>query len=118
MRTAVAPRSEIRERRTFVLSPGQRQLDLGLPFVIPHSDSLVMDGRALISGDDYRINTLKGTVILVEPAEGGERLVVTFARYPFSFSPVLTARFPEGEATYSPVKVTTGQSGKRQEGLA
>lgn len=115
VRTAVTPRSEIKERRTFILSSGQRQLDLGMPFVVSQSDSLVMDGRALMRGDDYRINTLKGTVILVEPAAGGERLVVTFARYPFSFSPVFTARFPEGEATYRPVKVTTEQSGKREE---
>jgi len=89
-------RTDIRESKIFVLSEGQRRLDLGRPFVIPGSDSVTVDGRILHRGDDYRINTLRGSIILVEPATGGEALVVRFSRYPFSFSPVFASRFPEG----------------------
>lgn len=113
IRTSVAPRREIRERRIFELEPGQRQLDLGLPFIVTGSDSIAIDGRTLGRGDDYRINTLKGTVILVEPAGGGERLVATFTRYPLSFSPVFTARFPDGKTENQPVTVVSAQPEKK-----
>ncbi|MCK4235913.1 MAG: hypothetical protein KAX38_02260, partial [Candidatus Krumholzibacteria bacterium] len=113
-KTSVSPRREVIESRTFILEEGQSRLDLGRPFIIPESDSVTVDGRALRRGDDYRINTLRGSIILVIPAVGGERLVARFSRYPFSFSPAFASRFPGGKPSLPLAVVSPVRSGKRE----
>lgn len=90
------PRRMAREERTFILGEGQTKIEIKRSFIIPGSDSLTIDGRPIERGPEYRFNTLKGTIVLVDPAAGGELLVVRFARYPFPFSPVFASRVPEG----------------------
>ena len=87
-------RNQYRETGTFILLPDQKRVDLGRTFLIQGTDSVTVQGRILRREDDYRINTLKGVIILVEPAVGGEKLEVSWSRYPFSFPPVFAARFP------------------------
>jgi hypothetical protein len=96
LKTDISPRRDIREIRTFVLEAGQSRIELERTFIVQGSDSLILDGKPLRRGDDYRINTLKGSLTLVTPAEGGETLVASYMRYPISFSPVFASRFPEG----------------------
>ncbi len=83
------------ETRFFVLEPGQGRIELGRSFIVPESDSVLLDGAPLRRGDDYRINTLRGTIVLVRPAVGGERLVVRFERHPLPFSPVFVTNVSE-----------------------
>lgn len=84
------------EKRTFVLEGGQTRIEIGRSFIVPESDSILIDGVPLRRGDDYRINTLRGSIVLVKPALGGERLVVRFNRYPLPFGPVFASRVAEG----------------------
>jgi hypothetical protein len=91
------PRARARETRRIILEPGQARVELDRTFIIPGSDSVTLDGSPLVRGAEYRINTLKGTMVLVSPATGGERLEVRFSRYPFSFSPLFASRLPAGE---------------------
>jgi len=91
-----APRRSAREERRFLLLEGQTRVELGRSFIIPGSDSVTVDGRPLERMREYRFNALKGIIVLVEPAAGGENLVVRFARYPLPFSPVFASRVPEG----------------------
>ncbi len=93
----VEPRMEAKETRRFVLEEGQAKIELARTFIIPGSDSVTLDGVPLDRGDGYRINMLKGTIVLVSPAEGGEILRIHFSRYPFSFSPLFASRIPEGD---------------------
>ena len=86
------------ETRVFSLEAGQGRIELGRSFIVPGSDSVLLDGEALRRGDDYRINALRGTIVLVRPASGGERLVVRFKRYPLPFSPVFVSNVPEDAA--------------------
>jgi hypothetical protein len=90
------PRRTACEERSFVLGQGQTRIELERSFIIPGSDSITIDGRPLERGAAYRFNALKGTIVLVDPAEGGELLVVRFTRYPLPFSPVFASRVPEG----------------------
>jgi hypothetical protein len=93
-----APRPMLRapERRAFILAEGQTRIEIGSAFIVPESDSVLIDGSPLRRGSDYRINTLRGSIVLVVPAAGGERLVVRFSRYPLPFGPVFASRVAEG----------------------
>jgi hypothetical protein len=91
------------ETRVFSLEAGQGRVELGRSFIVPGSDSVLLDGEPLRRGDDYRINALRGTIVLVRPAAGGERLVVRFERYPFPFSPVFVSNVPESAGDEIPV---------------
>ncbi len=93
-----SPRLEAKESRRIVLEAGQTRIELGRTFIIPGSDSVTINGTPLERGEGYRINTLKGTIALVDPAAGGEVLEIRFSRYPLSFSPLFASRIPEGEA--------------------
>ncbi len=84
------------ERRAFILEEGQTRVEIGRSFIVPESDSVLIDGALLQRGSDYRINTLRGSIVLVRPASGGERLVVRYARYPLPFGPVFASRVAEG----------------------
>ncbi len=84
------------ERRSFVLEPGQTKIEIGRSFIVPESDSVTVDGAPLQRGSAYRINTLRGSIVLVKSAAGGERLVVRFSRYPLPFGPVFASRVAEG----------------------
>jgi hypothetical protein len=95
---ATAFRDRPKESRTFILDAGQTRVDLGRPFIVPGSDSITVDGRPLERGNDYRINTLRGSIVLVEKPSGGERLIVRFARYPLPFAPVFASHIAAGEA--------------------
>ncbi|MGD1048939.1 MAG: hypothetical protein ABR899_09370, partial [Candidatus Krumholzibacteriaceae bacterium] len=95
---APAPPDRARERRVFVLKTGETRVELGMPFIVPGSDSVTVDGKPLARGNDYRINTLRGSIVLVKSAAGGERLVVRFSRYPLPFAPVFASHVAEGEA--------------------
>ena len=95
---APASHDRAKERRVFILKTGETRVELGMPFVVPGSDSVTVDGKPLARGDDYRINTLRGSIVLVKSAAGGERLVVRFSRYPLPFAPVFASRVAEGEA--------------------
>jgi hypothetical protein len=86
------------ERMAISLEEGQSRVELGRSFIVPGSDSAFVDGRPLRRGDDYRINTLRGTIVLVRPARGGERLTVRFARWPLPFSPVFVSHVAEVSA--------------------
>jgi hypothetical protein len=92
------PRSVPRPRETvaFVLEEGQTKIEIGRSFIVPESDSVEVDGVPLGRERDYRINTLRGSIVLVKPASGGERLVVRFSRYPLPFGPVFASRVAEG----------------------
>jgi hypothetical protein len=84
------------EKRAFVLEEGQTRIEIGRSFIVPESDSVLIDGAPLRRGGDYRINTLRGSIVLVKPASGGERLIVRFSRYPLPFGPVFASRVAEG----------------------
>jgi hypothetical protein len=112
--TVVTPSSKIIESRTFILKEGQSRIDLARPFIVPGSDSLTVDGAPLRRGDDYRINTLRGTLILVRAARGGEHLVVRFSRFPFSFSPVFARRFPGTDQSFPVTAHTPPGPGKKK----
>jgi hypothetical protein len=97
------PRRTTHETQRFLLAPDQTRVELGRSFIIPGSDSVTIDGRSLERGNLYRINELKGTIVLVQPAKGGEILVVRYSRYPMPFSPVFASRLPEGAPALSGV---------------
>ena len=99
MLEAGVPRRVAREKRSFILGEGQTKIELERSFIIPGSDSITIDGRPIERGMEYRFNALKGTIVLVAPAAGGELLVVRFARYPLPFSPLFASRLPEGAPT-------------------
>ena len=101
----VEPERDLRFRRETVVGPGGR-VDLGASFLVPGSDSLLLDGRLLGRGDDYRINYLRGTVTFVDPGATGGKLTAFFARYPFPWEPVVARRFPSGDAGTPPRGVT------------
>ena len=84
------------ERRSFILEEGQTRIEIGRSFIVPESDSVLIDGMPLRRESDYRINTLRGSIVLVRPALGGERLIVRFSRYPLPFGPVFASRVAEG----------------------
>ena len=114
-----APRAgRAAESRTFVLEAGQTKVELGKPFLVPESDSVSVDGAPLARGDDYRINSLRGSIVLVKPAAGGERLVVRFSRYPLPFAPVFAAHVAEGAAPLplEPLAAPTAGRGERRAG--
>ena len=68
-----APPGAVRHTRTFTLDSTQARVELETSFIVPGSDAVTLDGAPLVRGRHYRINTLKGSIILVEPAAGGER---------------------------------------------
>ena len=90
------PRSRAREERSFLLEKGQTRVELARSFIIPGSDSVTLDGKPIERGTEYRLNFLKGTIVLVRPAAGGELLVVGFSRYPLPFEPLFASRVPAG----------------------
>ncbi len=94
LRVMAPVRDHYVESRRFVLAEGVTRIDLGVSFIIAGSDSVTIDGLPLRREADYRINVLKGTLILVEPPAGGELLEVRWKRYPFAFAPVFATRFP------------------------
>jgi hypothetical protein len=87
-----------RENRSFILKEGQTKVEVERPFLIPGSDSVAVDGKPLERGSDYRINSLRGSIVLVRAAAGGERLMVWFSRYPLPFAPVFALHTAGGEA--------------------
>ncbi len=97
LRVMAPVRDHYFESRRIALSQGETRIDLDVSFIIAGSDSVVLDGLPLQRETDYRINILKGTLILVESPAGGELLEVWWKRYPFAFAPVFASRFP-GEA--------------------
>jgi hypothetical protein len=97
--------NRVRESRSFVLTDGQSKIDFARPFIVPGTDSVTVNGVPLRRGDDYRINTLKGSIVLVKPAVAGDRLVARFSRYPLPFFPVFAAHVAEG-ASSLPLEVT------------
>ena len=94
LRVMAPVRDHYVESRRVTLSEGETRIDLGVSFIIAGSDSAAIDGLPLQRGTGYRINILKGTLILVEPPGGGEILEVWWKRYPFAFAPVFASRFP------------------------
>ena len=94
LRVMAPVRDQYVESKKIVLAEGQTRIDLGVSFIIAGSDSVTLDGLPLLRETDYRINILKGTLILVRPPSGGELLSVWWKRYPFSFAPVFASRFP------------------------
>ncbi len=97
-------RDQYRQKRSFILLSAQERIDLERSFLIPGSDSVSLDGRLLERETEYRINYLRGTLILVRPAAGGERLLASWSRYPFPFAPLFASRFP-GEKPAGPVTI-------------
>ncbi len=95
--------SHHRISKVFMLEKGQSRLDLGTSFIVEGSDSVFMNGVAMERESDYRINLLMGTLVLVSPASGGEAVRISWQRYPFAFSPVFAARFPDDSG---PLRVT------------
>ncbi|MDD3642631.1 MAG: hypothetical protein PHQ19_04115 [Candidatus Krumholzibacteria bacterium] len=87
-------RDQFTESRRIELTAGETKIELGVSFLVEGSDSLILDGAPLRRGDDYRINILKGTVILVAEPAGGEILEIRWSRHPFPFEPVFASRFP------------------------
>jgi len=88
------------ERRVvYVLKRGQRKVSTGITFIVPESDSVFVNGLALTRGKDYRLNYLRGTLILTIPVKGGERLELKFARYPFRFPPLFAVHLPSDSIT-------------------
>jgi hypothetical protein len=94
LRVMAPVRDHYVESKRIVLSEGMTRIDLGVSFIIAGSDSVTIDGLPLQRETGYRINILKGSLILVEPPSGGELLEVRWKRYPFAFAPVFAARFP------------------------
>ncbi|MBD3180030.1 MAG: hypothetical protein GF417_10785, partial [Candidatus Latescibacteria bacterium] len=88
------------------LSEGQNRVETGISFIRPGTDSLTLDGNPLIRGEDYRINSLRGVIILNRRVEGGELLKLRYRRYYFNFPPVMVARFPSSEKAPFPRGVT------------
>ena len=110
-----ATNRQIRKEMIYLLREGQTRIDLGVSFIIPGTESILVDGRKLVSGKDYRINTLRGKIVLVESAVGGQKLEITYSRYPFSFSPVFARRFPSGEESKISYNVSDYVSSKSSE---
>ena len=102
--TSRFPSVGLRRKITFILEKGQRRVLTGITFIVPESDSVSLNGTRLVRGKDYRLNYLRGTLILANPAAGGEKLTFRYIRYPFHFSPLFTARVPgDSTVTYSTV---------------
>jgi len=97
------------EALRIVLEPGQTRVDLGADFLIAGSDSVTLDGLPLQRERDYRINILKGNLILVREPAGGEVLEAFWSRYPFAFSPVFASRFPGGMPDHPVTLPPTGR---------
>jgi hypothetical protein len=97
------------ESKRMELSEGMTRIDLGVTFIISGSDSVTVDGIPLVREKDYRINILKGTLILVSPPAGGEVLEARWKRYPFAFAPVFAARFPGERPEYEVTMPVTGR---------
>ncbi len=98
----VSPRDQIKEVATFRLEEGTARVEMGVPFIVPGSDSLSLGGVPLKRDKDYRINNLKGVIILIKPVKQHTELKVLYSRYPFPFSPVFARRFPEGGEVFRP----------------
>ena len=94
LRVMAPVRDHYVESKRIVLTEGLSRIDLGVSFIIAGSDSITLNGLSLQRETDYRINILKGTLILVQPPAGGELLVVRWKRYPFAFAPLFASRFP------------------------
>ena len=103
-----------RESRSVALTAGQTKIDLARPFIIPGTDSVTVNGMPLKRGDDYRINTLKGSLVLVRPAVAGDTLIVRFARYPLPFPPVFATHVAEG-ASAVPLEVKLPERAPQKE---
>ena len=104
----------MKESRTVVLTDGQSKIDLARPFIIPGTDSITVNGVPLKRGDEYRINTLKGSIVLVRPAIAGDTLIARFSRYPLPFAPVFAAHVADGASTL-PLDVTLPPRAQRKE---
>ncbi|MBU8921524.1 MAG: hypothetical protein KOO63_06870 [Bacteroidales bacterium] len=102
-----------RQQALRVLESGEDRIDLGRSFLIPGSDSVWVDGRLLKREIEYRINILRGSVILVLPPVGGEVFRATWSRYPFSYAPVFASRFP-GEKPASAVDLPDAVDSERE----
>jgi len=95
-------------RKRFILSAGQNRIDTGISFIQPGSDSLIIDGVPADSEEDYRINSLRGVIILDTPAKGGEIVTLYYNRYYFPFPPVMVRRSSSAaELPYAPEKRDT-----------
>ncbi|HMA77251.1 MAG TPA: hypothetical protein VKO43_08080, partial [Candidatus Krumholzibacteriaceae bacterium] len=90
------PARQITQKKRYILKEGQTSLLLGVTFIISGTEEVSIDGR-MLEEKDYRINTLRGTLVLVEPARKGQILKIEYSRYPFSFPPVMARRFPSVE---------------------
>jgi hypothetical protein len=104
------------ETRSFILETAQTKIELGKTFLVPESDSVFVDGAPLARGTDYRINSLRGSIVLVRPAAGGERLVVRFSRYPLPFAPVFATHVAEGAAPLPLEALVSPVGGRRAPG--
>jgi hypothetical protein len=100
------------ESKRIELSAGMTRIDLGVTFIISGSDAVTLDGIPLEREKDYRINILKGTLILVESPAGGEILTAAWKRYPFAFAPVFAARFPGERPAHEVTMPVTGKPGR------
>jgi len=110
--TPIPQSDRFRQSCTFTLAEGQDRIELAHSFIIEGSDSVRIDGRLLSRGDGYRIDNLKGTVVLVREAEGGENLLISYRRYPFPFKPVFASRMP---GDYSPLDISRpGKKGREK----
>jgi len=105
----------VRERRVLVLAAGQTRVDLGRAFIVPGSDSITIDGEPQKRGDDYRLNALRGSIVLVRASAGGEKLVATFERYPLPFPPVLAAHVARGGTAASAEEPVVARPAKERE---
>lgn len=105
-------RSHFRESKVLALLPGQTRVDMGRSFIVAGSDSVSIGGRHLERETDYRINILRGTVILVAPAAGGELMRISWSRYPFAFAPVFASRFPGDSPEFRVTVPESGGAGK------
>ncbi|MBN2071446.1 MAG: hypothetical protein JW814_08315 [Candidatus Krumholzibacteriota bacterium] len=111
-------RDKFRSSFDLKLQEGQTRIDLVDAFIIPGSDSVFIDGQLLIREADYRINTLNGFIILVDPPSGTEIFRASWSKYPFAFAPVTAIRFP-GEKPLPHLKtglISTGRDEERKQG--
>ncbi|OQX83957.1 MAG: hypothetical protein B6D63_05400 [Candidatus Latescibacteria bacterium 4484_7] len=93
--SALVEYKNFEDRRTsFLLEEGQKKISTGITFIIPQSDSLYLNFHLLSRERDYRINYLKGTIILVKAASPGDKIILEYRRYPFSFPPVFVSHSP------------------------
>ncbi|MCD6379492.1 hypothetical protein J7M07_03500, partial [bacterium] len=111
----VATDRQISQKRSYILREGQTRLDLGVSFIISGTESIAIDDRKLVNGKDYRINTLRGTIVLVEPGVAGQVFEINYSRYPFPFSPVFARRFPSGGKPKPDYNVSVLASGRGSE---